>query len=202
VTPARPNTTHRERQRLETRERIFQAAIAEFRRNGMSNSDINSIASAIGIVRGTFYFHFPTKEHVMFELLTRVETSIADELRVALDEVANVTSLLKIVIRHVVDAGDRLGGVLFRDVLSIYFSATRPELSDISQHPVAVHLVEELEKACQRGEINPEANPANIAKFFLLGLYGLLITNRDSPEIRDRILDEYLSSFCRGLVTE
>lgn len=166
----------------------------------MSNSDINSIASALGIVRGTFYFHFPTKEHVVLELLSREEARIVDELRPALDEVADVKSLLKIVTRRVVDAGDRLGGVLFRDLLGIHFTATQPELSDISQHPLAVLVVEELEKACQRGEINRDTNPGNAAKFFLLGLYGLLITNRDSPEIRDRVLDEYLSSFCRGLV--
>ena len=62
---ARP--TQRERQRAETRERLFQAALDEFRREGVAGARIERIASAVGVVRGTFYFHFPTKDHVLHE---------------------------------------------------------------------------------------------------------------------------------------
>ncbi|MBI2702050.1 MAG: TetR family transcriptional regulator [Mycobacterium sp.] len=199
MTPARAKAAGREAQRLETRERIFQAALAEFERHGTSGSDINAIAAAVGVARGTFYFHFPTKEHVLFELMTREEAIITDELRDAVKGVSDIRSLLKLVARRVAHEEERLGSVLFRDVLSIYFTATQREFSDMSEHPIAVLVVEQLEAARRRGDIAHDVNPANAAKFFLLAVYGLLITNRDSPEVRDAILDEYLSCFCRGL---
>lgn len=184
---------------METRERIFAAAIAEFRRRGMAGSDINSIAAAVGVARGTFYFHFPTKEHVAFEVMAREERRIVDDVRPALTDAPDAQTLLKIVVRRVIEAENHLGSLLFRDVLSIYFTANQPELGNVSEHPVAVLVIEELEKARRRGEIDRDLNPANTAKFFLLGVYGLLITNRDSPDDRNVVLDEYLTFFCRGL---
>lgn len=184
---------------METRERIFEAAIAEFERNGMTGSDINSIAAAVGVARGTFYFHFPTKEHVAFELMMREEQSIVEDVRAALSNVLDIRACLKAVVDRVVDAENHLGNLLFRDVLSIYFTATQLELGNVSEHPVAVLVIEVLEDACRRGEIDRDLNLANAAKFFLLGVYGLLITDRDLPEFRNVVLDEYLTFFCRGL---
>ena len=48
--------------------RLFDAAVAEIDRSGMAGADISAIAHAAGVARGTFYFHFPTKEHVLVEL--------------------------------------------------------------------------------------------------------------------------------------
>ena len=54
--------------RQETRQRVYAAAIAEFKRAGMAAADVGVIATEAGVARGTFYFHFPTKEHVLAEL--------------------------------------------------------------------------------------------------------------------------------------
>ena len=51
----------RNARRLQTRERILGAAIAEFKRAGMSGADVNEIVAAAGVAHGTFFFHFPSK---------------------------------------------------------------------------------------------------------------------------------------------
>ena len=62
----------RVRKGLQTRERLLGAALAEFKRAGMAAADSNAIASAAGVAHGTFFFHFPTKEHVpSVESMTR-----------------------------------------------------------------------------------------------------------------------------------
>ena len=73
--------TRRDRQRAATRERIFEAAMAEFREAGFANAQVDRIARAAGVVRGTFYFHFPSKEHVLIELEQRYSTQVASRLR-------------------------------------------------------------------------------------------------------------------------
>ena len=55
----------RDAQRQQTRQRVYAAALTEFKRTGMAAADVGDIAAAAGVARGTFYFHFPTKEHVL-----------------------------------------------------------------------------------------------------------------------------------------
>lgn len=55
------------------------AAIAEFARAGMAEADVSAIVAAAGVAHGTFFFHFPTKEHVLLELERREEDRIAKQ---------------------------------------------------------------------------------------------------------------------------
>lgn len=116
----------REARRLETRARLFDAALAEIARNGIGGADVSSIAAAAGVVRGTFYFHFPTKEQVLVELERNEETRIVAELVGARAEAGDLISVLSRLVHHVLDAERRLGTVVFRDMLGLHFSSTRP----------------------------------------------------------------------------
>src|SRR5439155_23253425 len=70
----------REAKRLQTRERLMGAAIAEFKRSGMADADVGAIVAAAGVAHGTFFFHFPTKQHVLLELERREEERITNQL--------------------------------------------------------------------------------------------------------------------------
>jgi AcrR family transcriptional regulator len=56
---------------------VYEAAIAEYRRSGMAVADVGAVTRAAGVARGTFYFHFPTKEHVLAELERGEEVRVA-----------------------------------------------------------------------------------------------------------------------------
>ena len=116
----------REAQRLETRARVFDAAVAEIARSGLAGADVSAIARAAGVVRGTFYFHFPTKEHVLVELEQAEETRIVAELDTKAASPDDLTSILTLLVRRVLAAERRLGAVVFRDMLGLHFSSTRP----------------------------------------------------------------------------
>ena len=120
----RAATGVREVRRRETRARLFEAAIDEIGRRGLAAADVSAIAAAAGVVRGTFYFHFPTKEHVLVELEREEETQIATELVAKLDD--DLLSVLSRVVRYVLAAERRLGAIVFRDMLGLHFSSTRP----------------------------------------------------------------------------
>lgn len=53
----------------ETRQELYDLALEEIRKRGLAEASIDDIARRAGVSRGTFYFHFPTKEHVVGELL-------------------------------------------------------------------------------------------------------------------------------------
>src|SRR6202046_4027153 len=76
----------RDAQRRQTRQRVYAAALAEFKRTGMAAADVGDIAAAAGVARGTFYFHFPTKEHVLAELERHEEARLVAQLSKFLTE--------------------------------------------------------------------------------------------------------------------
>lgn len=171
----------REAKRLQTRERLMGAAIAEFARAGMAEADVGSIVAAAGVAHGTFFFHFPTKEHVLLELERREEDRIAKQFAQFLKAKHDLAGALNEAVRLVVGLERRLGDRLFNDFLALHFSQTRPQTEDGRDHPLIVLVAEEIAGAQQRGETDRDANPMNSAVFFLLGLYALLITTNHWP---------------------
>ncbi|MCZ7686634.1 MAG: TetR/AcrR family transcriptional regulator [Sandaracinaceae bacterium] len=83
----------REEQRERTRRRLYECALEVFRRDGVVACRIDDIATAAGVSRGSFYFHFPTKEHVLLERMRETEDVICDALD-ALGPDASVTAVL------------------------------------------------------------------------------------------------------------
>src|SRR5437588_8721215 len=129
----------RETKRLQTRERLMGAAIAEFKRGGMADADVGTIVAAAGVAHGTFFFHFPTKEHVLLELERREEERIAKQLDRYVDATHDLSSTLQEAVRLIVGLERRLGAILFKDFLALHFSQTRP--ADASkQHPEIVRV--------------------------------------------------------------
>src|ERR1700742_1457081 len=104
----------REAKRLQTRERLLGAAIAEFKRSGMAEADVGAIVAAAGVAHGTFFFHFPTKEHVLLELEAREEQRITAQFNRYLQSRHDLKAVLQEAVRLVVDLEDRLGALLFK----------------------------------------------------------------------------------------
>jgi TetR/AcrR family transcriptional regulator, repressor for uid operon len=188
----------REARRLQTRERILGAAIAEFKRSGVAGADVGAIVTAAGVAHGTFFFHFPSKEHVLFELEGREEARIAGEFARFLDGAHDSVTALTEVVELITGLEHRFGPLLFKELLALHFSPTRPTKDDWTDHPIIVLLVSEIERARGDGEVHPEVDAFYIATFFLLGVYGVLTTT-DNPNTRETMLAKLVATAVRGL---
>jgi AcrR family transcriptional regulator len=195
---ATDGSSTRETKRLQTRERLLGAAIAEFKRSGMADADVGAIVAAAGVAHGTFFFHFPTKEHVLLELERREEERIVKQFNQFLKTRRGLADVLAEAVRLVLGLERRLGDVLFKDFLALHFSQTRPPLEDGNDHPLIVLVAQQIEQARDRGDIDPKINPMNNAVFFLLGLYALLVTTLEWPT-RRALVDDYLSKTMRSM---
>ena len=176
-----PPSGRRARQRADTRERLFEAALAEFRSCGVSAAQIDRIAKAAGVVRGTFYFHFATKDDVLVELKHRMEHQV----------LIGVTALrlerppLYDVLLRVVDALEEAVSVdspeLLREMLSLY--VRRPD----AESPEGTSLLEELtfhiSAAQERGELRHGLAPDQLALLFLTSMFGF-VARFEGEELR------------------
>jgi AcrR family transcriptional regulator len=195
--------TQRARQRYETRNRVFEAAIAEFKRAGFANAQIDRIAASAGVVRGTFYFHFPTKEHVLLELQSREQARLLARLVALREQKPSVRVILSAYVdgiiaveRSVDDPG------LMRDMLAMY---VRQPVSPASAE-LAVPIIEELQHhlagAAARGEIRAELGVEQLASLFLTSVFGLLITQPAAPEERRSVLHSLIDVFLHGVACD
>jgi TetR/AcrR family transcriptional regulator, repressor for uid operon len=191
--------TSREARRLQTRQRVLGAAIAEFKRSGMAAADVGTIVASAGVAHGTFFFHFPTKEHVLLELEAREESRMATEFARFLEDPHDLATTLAEVKELVISVEDRLGSLLFKDVLALHFSPSRPRPDEVwTDHPVIVLLVSEIDRAREHRETHPDVNAFCSAVFFLLGIYGVLSTTQ-SQDARDVMLRELVATAVRSL---
>ncbi|MBB3604172.1 AcrR family transcriptional regulator [Mycolicibacterium sp. BK556] len=178
---------------------MLGAAIEEFQRAGTSSADINAIVEAAGVSRSTFYFHFPTKEHVLLELIRGDEDRLAEELSRFLDAPHDFAEVLPEIVRLVLALEEQWGIALFRDTTSLYFSPTLPQEENWLQHPTFVLLAAEIERARHRGELYDDVDAYHSAAFFLVGLYALLTTNRESNAERHEVLRKFVKSSLRSM---
>lgn len=73
---ARPDTVQkvglREEKKQETREALFQHAIARYREVGFDEARVQDVASQVRVSLKTFYNYFPTKDAILDEFVIRV----------------------------------------------------------------------------------------------------------------------------------
>jgi AcrR family transcriptional regulator len=182
----------REARRLETRARLFDAALAEISQRGLAAADVTAIAAAAGVVRGTFYFHFPTKEHVLIEAERDEENRIISELGQYQGDLASV---LAEIVRAVLRAERRVGSVVFRDMLGLPFSSTRPAEEGLAQHPLGEFVVCAISRSQDEGQVSSDRDAAELATFFLTGMFALLATGAHDAAL----LSRYVTTIVKGM---
>lgn len=183
----------------ETRARLFDAALAEIGRSGLAGADVTAIANAAGVVRGTFYFHFPTKEHVLVELERNEEARIVAELDIAPSDGADLESVLSLLVARVVAAERRLGAVVFREMLGLHFSANRPVEDEVPQHPLAEFVITAITTAQRAGRVAADGDAAELGVFFLTGLFALLATGAYTSTTADDVVGRYVRTIVKGM---
>ena len=197
--PASPVVSTREAQRLQTRARLFEAALDEIGRLGLAGADVAAIAATVGVSRGTFYFHFPTKEHVLVELERAEEVAMVANLDPAVVESDDLMSVLSLLIRGVLAAEERIGPVVFRDMLGLHFSAKRPAEDELVEHPLAEFVIAVIAKAQAAQRVSSDADPRELTLIFLTGLFALLATGAAASDARPALLDQYVKTVVKGM---
>ena len=110
----------------------------------MAGADVKAIAAASGVAHGTFFFHFPSKEHVLCEMVSREEAQLAAEFASFLEE-HRESGLATDRTRR--PRGSPRGATRshpVKELLAIAFFTDAAAQDDWTDHPVIVLLVREI----------------------------------------------------------
>ncbi len=162
----------RDQQRQDTHDRIYRVALAAFRKGGLQAARIEDIARDAGVSRATFYFHFPTKEHVLLERMWETETEI----------LADVEALGAVPLREVLSQINRSMARIWQadpqllpDLAGVALRYTADHMSDREATQLRSSLGERFEAAAAAGEVRVHL-PGSILGDLYLGnvMAGLL----------------------------
>lgn len=197
LAPASPfvRTGVRERQRAATRERLFAAALAELRRAGVARANVAEIARAAGVSRPSFYAHFPTLDHVLFEWAWRLALGIVRRLEGATGLRATLDRLADALIEAEQGVGDPS---LFREMISIFARRSSVPPFDGSDIPVLGELLRRFEGARAAGELRAGMPPERAARLCLSGVFGHLLGVEATPAERRADLRALFSLYLAG----
>ncbi len=142
--------------KLQTRERIMEAAEAVFSEKGYHNAAMDEIVRRTSVSKGGLYFHFPSKERLFFavmdhlgqRLVRRIEDKIGreetgiDRLRVALTTALEVLGKRRRIAKLLLVQGYSMGNSFEKKRAEIYSG-------------FASLIGENLDRAVAEGSIRP-----------------------------------------------
>src|SRR5260221_3919559 len=177
--------SRRDQQREESRNRLFDAALAEFRRVGFDDSQIDDIVRVAGVARGTFYFHFPTKEHVLVEFQRRGQERIVERLSALRRRPLAVKSFLQHLIDAVIAEAVSSGQPsLQRELFALF--ARQPMALASQDYPLQEAVTQFFSEAPDRGEVRGDLMPSELMMIFMTSMFGVLLSQPQplGPEMR------------------
>lgn len=193
----------RAQQRADTRERLFQCALEEFREAGMAGAQIDRIAKAAGVVRGTFYFHFATKDHVLFELQRRVEHRVLQRVE-ALAGDAPLKEVLDCAVEAIIEAVALANsGEVLREMMSLYVRhpGWADEGAELAANERGQTLGEVLsahfETGQKSGEIRTDMAAEQISAMFLTSTVGF-VAHYEGDDLRE-LLGSLIDIVAKGI---
>lgn len=171
----------RERASDQTWRRLFQEALAEFRRVGVEHASIGRIAEAAGVSRPTFYFHFPTKDHVLLELQRTLEEPIAARI----DAATTLDAAFAALADGIVEAHGTVGDPdVFAEMVRVHTRhAAGPALAE-QPLPLVRALATRFVEARSAGRLHAELDPARATHLFLTCVFGYLTLPVAADECR------------------
>ena len=177
-----PLPNRRERRRVETRERIYRAALQIFAERGYLETTVEDITEAADVGKGTFFNYFPTKEHVLATYGEQRVAAIEHALKKARSANHSVLAVLKELATDLAGQSSQSPDLL-RSIFAAHLSCApvRAELQNRLQRGRRL-LAEIFVVGQERGEIRRDRSAADLARLTHLILMGVTIAWALNPD--------------------
>jgi AcrR family transcriptional regulator len=176
---SRPPTGRRERRRAEMRDRLFRSALELFAQRGFLDTTVEDITEAADVGKGTFFNYFPTKEHVLATLgAERLAVIERAHKRAQTDPVLPALKEMAIELVHSWD-----NAALLRAIYAAHASCEPVRAELIRRLHTGRRLLTEIyELAQERGEIETERSPAELARLTQIVFLGVILAWAMNPD--------------------
>jgi AcrR family transcriptional regulator len=190
-------TTRRSHQKQATRARLFDVAMRLFEQEGYDSVNIDDIVRASKVARGTFYFHFPSKEDILYEAVRRGEIQIVARMA-AVPEVAPLRDVLSATCEGFAAAWGGRRELLVQAGM-VGLGRTISTARARAEEPLRLELAPRVERALAKGELGSVLPAQMLADVFLLNVFAALMAwaQVGEPSL-DVVMPAVIDLFLRG----
>lgn len=175
--------TKRETQKLETRQKLLNAAAVCFAEKGYSACSVSDIVGRAGVSQGNLYVHFKNKEDLFKIMIQEEHGQGADKIRQRLAEPPYLQAILDLLADCIRNVGFPVDHRLWTEILAV---AARDEsvrqaflASDRAMREVLVNL---LKKAVEAGEIDGSLDFDEVSIWLYALVDGLIARSADAAD--------------------
>jgi AcrR family transcriptional regulator len=189
--------TKRKLQAIETRNRIFAAAIGLMERNGFENITIEQISKTADVSVGAFYHHFGSKNEILDEIFRRADDYFREHV---LDKLSGASAAEKIV--SFFDHYARFNVQMGVDHLSALYK-TQSRFFINSERLMVTMLQDVVTQGVRSGELNADLSPEEMTDFLYATARGVAYAwclHEGRFSLRER-LGRYIGCQVKSLAT-
>src|SRR5208283_3694275 len=190
----------RERKRIETRERIFRAALKLFAEHGFFETTVEEITEAADVGKGTFFNYFPSKEHVLGMLHEVQLSKVAQAEAAAKSSQLPIREVLRQFMRSIAEEPGR-SQLLARGLLATIF--TNDAIRELLVNTMARgrgSLEAILALGQKRGEVRRDLPLEAMARAFQQNVIGaVMLWSLNPPSSLAKRIDDAYEIYWSGI---
>ena len=160
--------TRRQEQAMETKERIYLAAISLMDRKGFENFTVADISSEAGVSVGAFYHHFTTKNDILAEIFHKADEYFSTQVVSSLGKKKAPEKIIAYFDHYAkfnVGSGVELTRQLFNPKIKFFIKKDRPMLTILER------LIQEGQ---ENKEIRADESPEELSRFLFVMARGIV----------------------------
>jgi AcrR family transcriptional regulator len=184
--------------KAEYRQRLLDAAAAEFAAKGLEGARVDDISLAAGLAKGTIYNYFDSKNDVFRSVIEQWSKRISDVREVLPEDRPIREQLMSFLTADMQVTGEmeEFAKTAFREVLTAPPGAMSELVPEYD--PVDIEIEKVIARAQTAGELRSDRAAQELARFFVSLMNGFLLEHwfpkselrlEDIPEL---VLDYYL----------
>lgn len=200
----------KQKRSIATFDRLFRASLQEFRRVGFMEAQVDQITKIAGSSRSSFYFHFPTKDDVLLEVLRRRAEDISERFNIdstsqhkyqhsAHSKPQSVKAFLDLVLDAVITQVELENDpILMREILALQLRKPTTA-TEGRRNPIVQMVYTYFQEVSGLGQVRSDLTPADLTKAFMNCIFESLRLYSEDP-VNCRSSSENMAKiFVRGI---
>lgn len=185
---------------MNRRDQIKRVAAGLFVENGVAGTSVRDIAEGVGMLSGSLYHHFPSKDAIAFAILDDFLTDLNARYRSVLPHVSGMREELRALVYSSIEIAEAhpFATEIYQNERA-YHGPDAPEAIAHAVREAHTFWIEAATRASASGELRAGLDPVEFARMLREGVWWSIRYHREHlSERRDEVTDTVVAAFVDG----
>lgn len=182
------------------RDQIKRVAAGLFVENGVAGTSVRDIAEGVGMLSGSLYHHFPSKDAIAFAILDDFLTDLNSRYRSVLPHVSGMREELRALVYSSIEIAEihPYATEIYQNEMS-YHGPGAPDAIAEAVRTAHTFWIDAATRASANGELRAGLDPVDFARMLREGVWWSIRYHREHlSERRDEVTDTVVAAFVDG----